>query len=169
MENFDGENKTSVFPWIVLLMIIVAGFFFYKTRQDARMKVEAEKQAMMKKEQEQKMMEEKAKRTVTVTLSEQNNSGQSGIATSVEENGKTEVTIALSGGSFTKPQPAHFHEGTCDKPGKIAYPLNEVEDGNSETVLDVALAKLKVQPPLVINVHKSSDEAKIYTACGSVE
>ena len=167
MDEPESQNKFAVLPWILLLIVIVAGFFFYKSRQDAKMKAAEEQTMMMQKDKEKKAMEEKAKNTITVTLAPQNKSDQSGTATISEENGKVKVMLDLTGGNFTKPQPAHFHEGTCEKPGKVVYPLKNAENGKSTTVLDVSLAKLKSQAPLVINVHKSDAEISVYTACGT--
>lgn len=170
MDETNSQDRLSVIPWILLLVIVVGGFFFYKSRQDAKMKAEKEQQAMVaKKEQETKAMEEKAKKALTVKLAEQNSSGQSGTATISEDAGKVMVTLSLTGGNFTLPQPVHFHEGTCEQPGKIVYPLSDVENGSSQTTLDASQEKLNSQAPLALNVHKSNAELKAYTSCGMLE
>jgi hypothetical protein len=170
MEEAPKQDRLSVIPWIILLIIVVGGFFFYKSRQDAKMKAdEQQKMMMVQKDKEKKAMEEKAEKSLTVKLAEQNNSKQTGTATVEEENGKIVVTLTLTGGAFTQPQPAHFHVGTCEKPGKVVYPLTEVKNGSSKTTLDVNLGKLNDQTPLVLNVHKSDAELSVYTACGVLE
>lgn len=110
-----------------------------------------------------------AGRTVTVKLSAQNNSKESGTATLMEVGGKTKVTLKLTGAPAGVSQPAHIHMGACPNPGAVKYPLAYPVDGASETVLDVSLDALKAQLPLAINVHKNSEEAKVYVACGDVK
>ncbi len=105
---------------------------------------------------------------IMVNLSEQNDSSQSGTATISEENGKAVVTLSLSGGNFTTPQPAHVHIGACPTPGAVKYPLTNVVSGKSSTTLAVDKKTLLSQLPLAINVHKSAAEVTVYTACGDV-
>ncbi len=169
MEEDTNQGRFSVVPWILLLVIVAAGFFFYKSRQDAKMKEEQQKAAMMKQDEEKKAMREKAKKSLSIKLAPQSNSEQSGSATIGEENGKVVVTLSLAGGNYTLPQPAHFHEGTCEAPGKIVYPLKDAEGGQSKTTLDTTLESLNDQTPLILNVHKSNAELKVYTACGVLE
>lgn len=108
--------------------------------------------------------------TKTITLGTQSNLGQSGTAVLTEENGKVKVTLTMTGGSFTSPQPAHIHEGSCPKPGAVKYPLTNVVNGKSETILNVDMATvMKSATKLAINVHKSAAEPNVYTACGNLQ
>lgn len=121
---------------------------------------------------EEGMMEESTSMTTEIVLlSEQNDSGQSGTATLVEDaDGNVVVTLSMTGGEFTEPQPAHIHVGSCPNPGAVQYPLNNVMDGTSETVLDVTMDELLASSDyLAINVHKSAAEASVYTACGDLK
>jgi hypothetical protein len=106
-----------------------------------------------------------------IPLSEQNDLGQSGTAVLTEtKEGKLNVKLSMSGGKFTLPQPAHIHVGSCPNPGAVKYPLNNVVNGMSETVLDVKLDDvMKSADKLAINVHKSAAESKVYTACGDIK
>jgi hypothetical protein len=105
----------------------------------------------------------------TVTLSEENGSGETGTATLEEVNGKVQVTVALSGyPTDGTPQPAHLHVGACPGVGAVKYPLTPIVGGASVTMLDVSLSDLKAQLPLALNVHKSAKEAGVYTACGAL-
>ena len=108
------------------------------------------------------------KKEVTVTLTEQNSSGQSGTATITDQNGKAKVTIAISSASAT-PQPAHIHVGACPAPGAVKYPLSNVVNGRSETMLSVSVDELLDQLPLAINVHKSTTQSTIYFSCGDIK
>ena len=111
-----------------------------------------------------------ATKKTTVTLSEQNKSGQTGTMTMEElADGKTKVTLTMTGGSFTD-QPAHIHEGSCPSPGLVKYPLKNVMNGKSETVLSTKYADvLASATKLAVNVHKSPMDLKTYTACGDVK
>jgi hypothetical protein len=106
---------------------------------------------------------------ITINLAEQNDSGESGTAILKEEDGQVIVTIDMTGFTEDVSQPAHIHVGVCPDVGAVVYPLTNVLNGESETTLDVTFAQLESELPLGINVHKSVDEASIYTACGDIE
>jgi hypothetical protein len=107
---------------------------------------------------------------MTVTLDTQNDSGESGTAVLSEETeGKTKVVLTISGAPKDVAQPAHIHTGACPKPGAVVYPLTNVENGTSETTIDVDLETLMEQQPLAINVHKSATQSAIYVACGDLK
>lgn len=99
----------------------------------------------------------------------QNDSGVSGSAILREENGKVTVTLSLTGGPKTTPQPAHIHAGSCPDVGDVKYPLTNAVDGQSQTGLDVTLDRLEEDEPLAINVHKSAAQANVYVACGDLQ
>lgn len=104
---------------------------------------------------------------LTVTLNEQNQSGETGTATLKETNGKVTVTLTMKGAP-SGAQPSHIHVGSCKNLGAVKYPLNPVVNGKSETTVNVTLAQLKTSLPFAINVHKSADEAQVYVACGDL-
>ncbi len=107
-------------------------------------------------------------KTVTVKLDEQNASGESGTATLTEDGESTKVVLELENPASPDPQPAHIHPGTCAELDPTpAYPLTSVEDGNSETTVNVALDELK-GGEFAINVHKSEPEIKTYVSCGNI-
>ncbi len=107
--------------------------------------------------------------TLTVTLSEQNDSGQSGSATLTQDGGDVTVTLTTTGFTEGVSQPAHIHSGTCEELGSALYSLENVENGSSETVLEISLGEILANLPLAVNVHKSADESDVYTACGDME
>jgi hypothetical protein len=79
------------------------------------------------------------------------------------------VTLAMTGGAFPEPQPAHIHLGACPSPGAVSYPLTDVVDGMSVTTLSVSWEDLLATgEPQAINIHKSMAEASTYTACGDL-
>lgn len=101
-----------------------------------------------------------------IKLSVQNESGETGVASLVEKDGKVLVVLNLLGTPIDVPQPAHIHAGSCPTPGKVEYPLTNVLNGRSETTIDTTMAELKKMVPLAVNVHKSTTEAGVYVACG---
>ena len=105
---------------------------------------------------------------ITLTLKEQNNSGESGTATLEEAGGKLNVTLSLTGAPAGITQPAHIHTGTCATIGGVLYPLTFPVDGVSQTTLNITLAQLRAQMPLALNVHKSQAEASVYYSCGDL-
>jgi hypothetical protein len=106
---------------------------------------------------------------VTVNLSSQNASGESGTATLTPQGDKTQVVIKLTGAPSGTQQPAHIHDGTCATlDPKPRIPLQNVVGGNSTTTLDMKLGDI-VSKGGAINVHKSGAEVKTYVACGDVK
>jgi CHRD domain-containing protein len=105
----------------------------------------------------------------TVTLGEQNGSGESGTATLTKEGDKTKVVVDLQGASsMTAAQPAHIHKGTCAKLNPVPeYPLSNVQSGKSTTTVNESLDELKKEA-YAINVHKSAADLKTYVACGDI-
>lgn len=159
--------KNNTLLWVIIVGLVLFGVYYmmnkpatYVAPGDATPSAAAMQYASGKP----------AMRPVTVDLKMQNDLGQSGTATFSENaSGKLVVALALAGGTFTAPQPAHIHFGACPKPGDVKYPLTSVVDGKSETVLDVSWADMvKAGESLAVNVHKSGAESKIYTACGDV-
>ncbi len=105
--------------------------------------------------------------SVKVTLSPQNNSGESGNATLTKQGDtQTKVVLNLSGASGQ--QPAHIHKGTCSNlDPKPTYPLSPVSGGKSESVVNASLDDL-TKGGYAINVHKSAQDVKTYVACGEI-
>jgi len=108
-------------------------------------------------------------KTMTVALAAENNSGESGTAVLKEVNGKTLVTITMTGAPKGVAQPAHIHVGACPGVGAIKYPLTSIINGQSNTTLNVKISELIAQEPLALNVHKSTTLSKVYVSCGALK
>ena len=107
---------------------------------------------------------------VSIDLSEQNASGQSGTATlSPNDDGTVHVSLEISNPP-AEAQPAHIHQGTCAELDPTpAFPLESVVNGTSESDVDVSLQDLlDAVDGYAINVHKSDAEADVYVACGDI-
>ena len=107
-------------------------------------------------------------RKLVVSLLADSNSGQSGYAEITEKNGKAKVEIVLAGIPVPSKQPAHIHAGNRPNLGAVKYPLNDVVNGRSETMLGITFDQLLSERPLGINVHKSATEMSISVASGNL-
>ena len=108
------------------------------------------------------MMEEVAPDLV-VKLTELNGSGQTGQAAFTAMGEQTKVVLAATEGVS---KANHIHQGSCQELGGIAHGLTPMEDGVSETVLDVGLDSLRTGG-LAINLP-SAEDISIYTSCGNI-
>lgn len=104
---------------------------------------------------------------VDVQLQEQNFSGEAGTATLTAQGSKTRVAIEMP--SFAaNAQPAHIHKGTCASLDPTpAYPLQNIVQGKSTTVVAVPLDTL-LKGTYAINVHRSAKKLNEYVACGDI-
>ena len=106
---------------------------------------------------------------VTVDLSAQNASGESGTATLTPQGDKTQVMIKLTGAPAGVQQPAHIHDGSCaNLDPKPRVPLQNLVGGTSTTTVDMKLADIMGKGG-AINVHKSTSDLKTYVACGDLK
>lgn len=105
---------------------------------------------------------------VTIQLTPQNNSGESGTAVLTEVGAKTKVVVAVNGAPAGVGQPMHIHKGTCANLDPApAFGLTTLTNGKSETTVDVPLTNLQ-QGGYAINGHKSAQDAKTYVFCGNI-
>ncbi len=92
---------------------------------------------------------------------------QPGTAVLISQGAKTQVNL------FLKPlpgvsQPVHIHEGTCPVPGAVKFPLTNLAEGKSTTVVDASLADLQ-KGGYSINAHHSAADVNKYIACGNIK
>ena len=105
---------------------------------------------------------------ITIALHAQNGSGENGKAILTAEGAKTRVFVEVEHAPKGIAQPAHIHEGMCDKLNPMpAWKLKPVKDGRSVTVVPVSLDRL-LHGKYAINVHKSFKEIKHYVSCGDI-
>lgn len=100
----------------------------------------------------------------TVTLQTLNDSGVTGTVSFAALRDKTAVEIAVDPGG-NPDMPAHIHPGTCDDlTPQPKFPLENVLNGNSRTVVPASIDEL-FAGGLAVNIHRSNDDLKTYTAC----
>ena len=100
----------------------------------------------------------------TISLRTLNDSGVTGTVSFSQVGDKTgvEVTVNAAG---NPDMPAHIHPGTCDGlTPQPKFPLENVRDGASKTVVPASIAEL-FAGDLAVNIHRSNDDLKTYTAC----
>ena len=104
----------------------------------------------------------------TIQLGTLNNSGVSGNVTLTDVGPQTtrvEVRVAPGG---NPDMPAHIHPGSCvELVPQPKYPLQNVVNGSSTTVVPASLAEL-MAGDLAVNLHRSNDDLGTYTACADL-
>jgi hypothetical protein len=108
-----------------------------------------------------------AQDTITIDMQEIEDSGQSGTANITSDGDQVVVSIEIDAGPDGEPQPVHIHEGNCRDLGDVAFPLEDVVDGVSESTADVSMSDLLAND-YAINVHLSEDQMDVYVACGTL-
>lgn len=106
--------------------------------------------------------------SMVVQLRTLNGSGVTGTVTLVDTgDGRTQVQVRVEPAGNLD-MPAHIHPGSCDNLiPQPKHPLENVVNGTSTTVVRAALVDL-TQGGLAVNLHKSNQDLKTYTACADL-
>ncbi|MDP2676927.1 MAG: hypothetical protein Q8O83_04565 [bacterium] len=108
-------------------------------------------------------------RTHETALYELNGSNVAGTAFLVGTETNTEITLMITDLEEGAVRPAHIHSGTCADLGAVVYPLSPVENGLSETHIDVSFFDLVSEGvSFAINLHDSPDNLSEWVACGNM-
>ena len=100
----------------------------------------------------------------TITLTTLNHSGVTGTVSFSQIGDKTGVEVSVNPGD-NPDMPAHIHPGTCDNlTPQPKFPLENVRNGSSKTVVPASMDEL-FAGNLAVNIHRSNDDLKTYTAC----
>ncbi len=100
----------------------------------------------------------------TIELRTLNDSGVTGSVTFRGVGGRTEVVVTVDPAGNLD-MPAHIHPGSCDDlVPQPKFPLENVRDGASSTVVPAPIDEL-FAGGLAVNIHKSNDDLGSYTAC----
>jgi len=109
-------------------------------------------------------------------MTAENGSGESGAVILTPLGDTARVEIALANAPEGAIQKAHVHAGACFEVGQVVYPLNDVVEGSSVTVLKVPIATL-LAGGFAINVHvvgvvkgdPRATNSKYYTSCANLK
>jgi hypothetical protein len=102
--------------------------------------------------------------TRTIALQTLNASGVTGTVSFTDVEGRTRVDVTVDPAD-NPDMPAHIHPGTCDHlTPQPKFPLENVRAGTSTTVVPASIDEL-FAGNLAVNIHKSNDDLKTYTAC----
>ena len=108
--------------------------------------------------------------SVTVAMTQINNSGENGTAVLKDlGGGQTQVTISLQPGTDTGAQPVHIHnttDGTCPGLQSILVGLTPLTDGGSVSTVPFKLSDLQGHK-YIINAHNSTNFTD-YVSCGPI-
>lgn len=100
----------------------------------------------------------------TIALETLNDSGVTGTVAFSDVGGRTRVDVTVDPAG-NPDMPAHIHPGTCDElVPQPKFPLENVRNGTSTTVVPASITEL-FAGNLAVNIHKSNDDLKAYTAC----
>ncbi len=100
---------------------------------------------------------------LVIPLKERNSSGETGIAVLTSKGDKTEVVLMATPG---KSKANHIHTGDCVALGGVAYPLTDMANGQSTTVVNASLDAL-TKGGFAINLHDPINPG-VYTACSEI-
>ncbi|MEX2547253.1 MAG: hypothetical protein WD830_05625 [Chloroflexota bacterium] len=106
--------------------------------------------------------------TRTIPLETLNDSGVTGAVTLTDVGqGQTQVDVRVEPAGNLD-MPAHIHPGTCvDLVPQPRYPLRNVVNGVSSTVVPASLSDL-LGGDQAVNIHRSNDDLRTYTACADL-
>lgn len=106
--------------------------------------------------------------TRLIPLTAVKSSGVSGTVTLTDVGGgrtRIEVQVDPAG---NLDMPSHIHPGICgDIIPQPRYPLENVKGGHTSTVVPASMAEL-MTGNLAVTLHKSNEDLKITTACGTL-
>ena len=107
--------------------------------------------------------------TVTVTMGPGRDASQTGTATLTDMGSQTQVVLNIQPGPAGIEQPVHIHAGSCPGVGAVAFPLTNVVNGTSTTVVDATLDSLRTGG-YSINAHQDGTQAGlgVYVSCGAI-
>jgi hypothetical protein len=108
----------------------------------------------------------------TIKLDPRDNSGVSGSVVLIPRGNQTEVTIKLTGAPAGASEPANINVGQCGLGEEggihgVAYPLKNVVDGNSDTIVDVSLDSIATGSYAIL-VSESAANVSNFVTCGTV-
>jgi len=172
-EALSGENKSSSSRFFTtkniiiigvigfVFAIIIAAFYYFLFSSASNSGLEGNSGISQRTTE--------GSSTFSVQLEEIDESKQGGLATITEIEGKTSVLVELDAILSVDEQPANIYSGACPNPGdKVAFELNKIIEGRSETIYNENIEDFKSNAPFAIVVHKSDEEVSVNVSCGDI-
>lgn len=146
--------------FIFLFLVSFFTFLYFGTKK-------LEINSSLKNNPKESLEVEKLKE-VNVALSEENASGETGKVNIKDIDGKVRLSLEMRGYPEDTLQLARIISGKCSSPSQIKYELVTINNGRSETTLDVSWEELKSELPLSIVVYKAPTEMGSTSSCGNL-
>lgn len=107
-----------------------------------------------------------AQQTISVTIGPgRDEASGTGTATLTAMGNQTQVVLRVS--ATNTDMLAHIHADTCPGVGEVVFPLTNVRNGTSTTMIDAPLSEVLARGK-AINLHKSPQQAGVYVGCGNI-
>src|SRR5919198_375486 len=107
-----------------------------------------------------------AQQSVSVTIGPgRDESTGTGTATLTNMGSQTQVVLRVA--ATNREMLAHIHVDSCPGVGAVVFPLTNVVNGTSTTVINAPLSEVLAQGR-AINLHKSPADSGIYVGCGNL-
>ena len=109
---------------------------------------------------------------LAVHFSPQNDSHEAGTAVLTAANNATRITITINNEPHEAIQPANVHAGNCAFVEQIRYPLTNVRNGHSTTIVPISLHELTSTPNVIViqdspaSLHAAKDYK--YVSCAPI-
>ena len=101
------------------------------------------------------------------------NSGVSGTAMLADASGQTQVAVQLTGFQPNSAHAGHIHQGTCDSPGSVVAPLQEVNAdatgaGSATSTVQVPLNTVMNGQHIIAYHERGGEDHGAPVVCGSI-
>ena len=107
-----------------------------------------------------------AQQSVSITIGPGRDEA-SGTGTATLTNLGAQTQVVLNVGATNPEMLAHIHADACPGVGAVVYPLTNVVNGTSTTIIDAPLATV-LGNGHSINLHKSPADVNTYVGCGNL-
>jgi hypothetical protein len=153
------NNKKIITFGIIGVIFIIAFVFIYFFISSGRFVKEGGKVSQKTTEGENAFL---------IELAEIEASKQGGLVSVAQIEGKTSILVELDAVLSAEEQPVNVYRGACPDPGSdIAYELNKIVNGESETIINFSIEEINRNKPLAIAVGKSFEEEGAPVSCAN--
>ncbi len=102
---------------------------------------------------------------ISVVLSEENSSGESGLSTIQEFTNNVVIDVKMVG-TGPSDQKINLYKGSCDDKSQVLFPLKDLANGSSRTSIQTTIGELKKSMPIFIGVLNLNNPK--FASCGQI-